>query len=414
MMVYLKNMVGFKMDFFKGMSYDDIRPIFEKHFNSIVGFLEKREEELEEEASKVIKRKSKTSEEKAAKKQKLDEEVEELKTHLQIVPNDEDDVYTEATPLALKVPVVDYRIHTENNKPYYKIIRADGTHQLFLSFISLLRNFDREDLEMLWKIVQERFAFLEPKNFSGDFLLNTLKAMFKKSNVEANIWKNQRGSYGLAKVKSWKLFEFCGVYIITFTTTQMILLVERRYPLTRFTLDQMLNNMRLEVDEESEVSSELLGFFSFGVDAVEDFKEYTLKDYYCWLKTYYCWYKSHYIEKVLKRSDYFDVDLVKTPYDSSKCLKKNKRTGVSQPEYAKIIGTLNCCLHFNKFPDVLEGYCDANWVFDNDEAAIGIAKYMVYNEKKKKRHIRIRHGIVKELLKMKKNSPFKEEDEEGI
>nr|GEW79954.1 hypothetical protein [Tanacetum cinerariifolium] len=30
---------------------------------------------------------------------------------------------------------------------------------------------------------------------------------------------------------------------------------------------------------------------SFGVDAVEDFKEYTLRDYYCWLKTYCCWYK---------------------------------------------------------------------------------------------------------------------------
>nr|GFD20647.1 hypothetical protein [Tanacetum cinerariifolium] len=42
-MLYLKNMAGFKMDFFKGMSYDDIRPIFEKHFNSIVGFLEKSE-----------------------------------------------------------------------------------------------------------------------------------------------------------------------------------------------------------------------------------------------------------------------------------------------------------------------------------------------------------------------------------
>nr|GEY83357.1 hypothetical protein [Tanacetum cinerariifolium] len=29
----------------------------------------------------------------------------------------------------------------------------------------------------------------------------------------------------------------------------------------------------------------------FRVDAVEDFKEYTLRDYYCWLKTYCCWYK---------------------------------------------------------------------------------------------------------------------------
>nr|GEW70992.1 hypothetical protein [Tanacetum cinerariifolium] len=202
--------------------------VIEQHFNSIVAFLEKGEEELEEEASKQSKTKSKSSEEKATKKHKLDEEV----------------------------PVVDYQIHTEHNKPYYKIIRADGTHQLFLSFISLLRNFDREDLEMLWQIVQARFASSEPKNFSDDFLLNTLKTMF----VEAHVWKSQRGSYGLAKVKSWKLLESCGVHIITFTTTQMILLVERRYPLTRFTLYQMLKNVRLEVEEESEMSLELLRF----------------------------------------------------------------------------------------------------------------------------------------------------------
>nr|GEX48947.1 hypothetical protein [Tanacetum cinerariifolium] len=172
-----------EMDFFKGMTYTEIRPIFENHFNSIVAFLKKGEKEIEEEESKESKRKSESSKQKAAKKQRIDEEVEEFKTHLQIFPNDEDDVYTEATPLALKVLVVDYQIHTKHNKPYYKIIRADGTHQLFLSFTSLLRNFDREDLEMMWKIVQERFASSEPKNFSDDFLLNTLKTMFEKPNV---------------------------------------------------------------------------------------------------------------------------------------------------------------------------------------------------------------------------------------
>nr|GEV29299.1 hypothetical protein [Tanacetum cinerariifolium] len=102
MMVYLKNMAGFKMDFFKGMIYPEIRPIFEKHFNSIMAFLKKGEKEIEEEESKESKRKSESSEQKAAKKQRIDEEVEDLKTHLQIVPNDEDDVYTEATPLATK------------------------------------------------------------------------------------------------------------------------------------------------------------------------------------------------------------------------------------------------------------------------------------------------------------------------
>nr|GEV79475.1 putative ribonuclease H-like domain-containing protein [Tanacetum cinerariifolium] len=102
MMIYLRNMARFKMDYFKGMSYDDIRPIFEKYFNSNVAFLEKTKEQMEEEDSRALKRKVESSEEKAAKKQKLDEAVEELRKHLQIMPNDDDDVYTEATPLALK------------------------------------------------------------------------------------------------------------------------------------------------------------------------------------------------------------------------------------------------------------------------------------------------------------------------
>nr|GEV77497.1 retrovirus-related Pol polyprotein from transposon TNT 1-94 [Tanacetum cinerariifolium] len=215
---------------------------------------------MDEEDSRALKRLNESQEEKVAKKQKLDKEVEEIKRHLQIVPNKEDDVYTEATPLACKVLVVDYEIYNENNKPYYKIKRADCSHQLCLSFHSLLRNSDREDLEALWSLVKDQFATTKPKNFSDDFLLITLRAMFEKLDIHAQIRKNQRSVHGQAKVKSWKLLESCGVQIITFTTTQLILLVERRYPLTRFTLNQMLNNVRLEVEEESKVSLELLRF----------------------------------------------------------------------------------------------------------------------------------------------------------
>nr|GEZ65636.1 xylulose kinase-1 [Tanacetum cinerariifolium] len=146
MMVYLKNVVGLKMDYFKGMSYDDIRPIFKRYFDSNVAFLQKTKEHIKEEESRALKRINETPTEKAAKRKKLDEE------------------------------------------------------------------------------------------------------------------KNQRSVHGLAKVKGWKLLESCGMQIITFTTTQLILLVEKKYPLTRFTLDQMLNAVRLEVEEESEVSLELLRF----------------------------------------------------------------------------------------------------------------------------------------------------------
>nr|GEW56401.1 hypothetical protein [Tanacetum cinerariifolium] len=171
-------------------------------------------EQLEEEENKAIQSINETPTQKAAKKRKLNEKVEDLKWHLEIVPDEDDDVYTEATPLARKVPVVDYEIIHLNNKPHYKMIRADGTHQL--------------------------------------------------PDGQAQVWKNQMTIHGQAKVKSWKLLESYGVHIITFTNTQLILLVERRYSLSRFTLDKMLNAVRLRVEDQSEMSLELLRVESSG------------------------------------------------------------------------------------------------------------------------------------------------------
>nr|GEX65256.1 uncharacterized mitochondrial protein AtMg00810-like [Tanacetum cinerariifolium] len=259
MIMYLKNVAGFRLDYFKGMSYDDIRLIFEAKFNSNIAFLLKTKEQMEEEENRAIQSINETPAQKAAKRRKLNEEVEDLKRHLEIVPDEDDDVYTKATPLARKVLVVDYKIIHLNNKPHYKTLRADGTHQLYVSFLTLLKNFDREDLESLWSLVKERFSTSKPNNFSDDFLLTTLRAMFERPDGQDQVWKNQRTIHGQAKGKSW-LLESCGVHIITFTTTQLILLVERRYPLLRFTIDQMLNAVRLRVEEQSEMSLELLRF----------------------------------------------------------------------------------------------------------------------------------------------------------
>nr|GFA42505.1 hypothetical protein [Tanacetum cinerariifolium]GFA42519.1 hypothetical protein [Tanacetum cinerariifolium] len=64
--------------------------------------------------------------------------------------------------------------------------------------------------------------------------------------------------YGQDLVKSWKLLTSCSVHIITFTTTSFVLLVEKRYPLSKFTLEQLVNVAKLKVEEESEMSLELL------------------------------------------------------------------------------------------------------------------------------------------------------------
>nr|GEW87204.1 hypothetical protein [Tanacetum cinerariifolium] len=119
--------------------------------------------------------------------------------------------------------------------PYFKIIRADENHMLLMSFSTMMKNFDREDLESLWKIVRERFEKTEPKNYSDDYLLNTLKIMFENPNVEASVWKDQKGKYGLAKVKSWKLIESSGVQFKRskrLTNTVMKYQALKRKPLT--------------------------------------------------------------------------------------------------------------------------------------------------------------------------------------
>nr|GEX89284.1 hypothetical protein [Tanacetum cinerariifolium] len=240
MIMYMKNTIGFRLDYFKGMYYDDIRPLFKAKFNSNIEFLLKLKEQIDEEENRALESINETPAQKAAKRRRLNEEVkddEEIKQHLEIMPDEDNDVYTKATSLARKVTVVDYQIVQLNNKLCYKIIKADGTHQLYVSFITLLKNFDREDLESLWSVVKERFSTSKPNNYSDDYLLTTLRAMFGRPDGQDQVWKSQRSVYGQAK---------------------LILLVERRYPLSRFTLDQMLNAVRLQVEEQSEMSLELI------------------------------------------------------------------------------------------------------------------------------------------------------------
>nr|GFC60909.1 hypothetical protein [Tanacetum cinerariifolium] len=84
-----------------GMKYDEILPIFQA------------KEEIEKEDEEIIKSISETPTQKAAKKRKLSEEAQEaddLRKRLEIVKDEDDDVFVEATPLAQKVAVVDYQI----------------------------------------------------------------------------------------------------------------------------------------------------------------------------------------------------------------------------------------------------------------------------------------------------------------
>nr|GEU39488.1 hypothetical protein [Tanacetum cinerariifolium] len=219
MIFYLKNTEGYKMDFFKGKKYDEILPIFQAKFDANMRFLFKTREEMEKEDEEIIKSINETPAQKAAKRRKLSEEAQEA-----------DDLRKR-----LKIIVV------IDNKPKYKIIRADDINQFYISFTTLLKNFDREDLEALWKIVRDIFSTSKPTNFSDEYLLLTLKTMFEDPDGHDAIWRNQKSVHGLALVKRWKLLTSCGVHVITLSTVQLFLLVKRRYLLLRFTLEQLVN-----------------------------------------------------------------------------------------------------------------------------------------------------------------------------
>nr|GEX00558.1 putative reverse transcriptase domain-containing protein [Tanacetum cinerariifolium] len=134
MCTYLKNHRGYKQSYFKGIKYQDIRPIFERVWDQIHTFVPK-DSEIEKE---FMKRSEFNLQQESSKKQKLDEqtkeevesqadtdqEVEEMKLYMKIVPDEE--IAIDVIPLATKPPViVKYKIVKEG-----KIISLAGSVEL--------------------------------------------------------------------------------------------------------------------------------------------------------------------------------------------------------------------------------------------------------------------------------------------
>nr|GEV22565.1 hypothetical protein [Tanacetum cinerariifolium] len=208
-------------------TFDDIKKMFYKVYKRVNTFVDMNKEIIEESLKKtqaevtegISKRAGEELEQESAKKQKLDEQAQakitdddttELKRFLEIVPED-DDVALEATPLSSKSPtIVDYKIYIERKKSYFKIIMADGNSQNYLTFRTMFKNFNREDLEVLRSIVKERFKKTKTMDDMDNLLFQTLKTMFEHY-VEDIIWKYQQGE---VKVNNWKLLDSCGVYCV--------------------------------------------------------------------------------------------------------------------------------------------------------------------------------------------------------
>ncbi|GJV52567.1 hypothetical protein Tco_1448308 [Tanacetum coccineum] len=123
----------------------------------------KAEAEIAQESSS--KRAGNELEQERIKKQKMDDDKEttEVQSLMKIVP-DEEEVAIDAIPLATKPPsIVDWKIIKEGKISNFQIIRADGSSKRYSAFIQMLKSFDREDLETLWKLVKAKHGYTRPE-----------------------------------------------------------------------------------------------------------------------------------------------------------------------------------------------------------------------------------------------------------
>nr|GEW86042.1 hypothetical protein [Tanacetum cinerariifolium] len=130
MIVYLKNMVGYNMEHFKGMSYDKVRPIFEREYNK-VQILFKPDKDVAEPTKKRVTKETLLQE--SFKKLRAEVEVsgsestqdtptnnpkemseEDVKNMLEIFPVTEFKVKT----LQVKYPLIDKEIYSEGSRTY--------------------------------------------------------------------------------------------------------------------------------------------------------------------------------------------------------------------------------------------------------------------------------------------------------
>ncbi|GKB14764.1 hypothetical protein Tco_0848687 [Tanacetum coccineum] len=119
MCTYLKNMEGYKLKDLKLKEFDSIQEMFNRAFKR-------------------------------------------LKKLMKIIPNEEE-VAIDAIPLAVKSPsIVGGKIYKEGRKSYYQIMRADGKSQMCMIFSQMLKSFDREDLEDLYKLVKAKYESTRP------------------------------------------------------------------------------------------------------------------------------------------------------------------------------------------------------------------------------------------------------------
>nr|GEV90802.1 hypothetical protein [Tanacetum cinerariifolium] len=156
--------------------------------------------------------------------------------------------------LQVKYPIIDWEIHTEGSRTYWKTIKVEGITKEYQNFEDMLKGFDIEDLVALWNLVKEKFSSAVPSKDKEKALWAELKILFE---LDANdvLWKLQRYMHDPL---TWKLYTDCGVHHVSLIRWHDIfMLIEKDYPLSNAVMILMLSG-KLQVKEDNEVARDLV------------------------------------------------------------------------------------------------------------------------------------------------------------
>nr|GEX15924.1 hypothetical protein [Tanacetum cinerariifolium] len=190
-MAVIRSNLGWKVKDFRGMTFEEV----EAKFNSVCKQMEDFIPMGSKEEAERIKRKGLSLKQESAKKPKILEEVteeakspdevpeENVKEMMQVVPIEE--VYVEV--LQVKHPIIDWKVHTEGQRSYWKITRLGGSSSSYQFFIDLLKHLDRVDLNQLWRLVKETLSNKPPTSDKEMELWVELSRLYEPDH-EDQLW----------------------------------------------------------------------------------------------------------------------------------------------------------------------------------------------------------------------------------
>ncbi|GJW45722.1 hypothetical protein Tco_0077368, partial [Tanacetum coccineum] len=141
------------------------------------------------------------------------------------------DIGIDVIPTATKPPsIVAWKIIPQSGlKCVYQIIRRDGSDKIYMSFGAILKEFSRDDLTELYRLVIKKYEANKPAEMYDRLLWGDLKTMFDPPLI----------------------------HCLTLDASTIYMLVDRKYPLSKDACQAMLN-MKLLDGSKDEMCNQLL------------------------------------------------------------------------------------------------------------------------------------------------------------